>query len=79
MENSSILANALDKIDVLIEELKRNTEKSIYMCDVIAEEKNKNFLEMPCMILYDYLSKYDTYITELEEIRKCIEDINKNA
>lgn len=72
---NSLLEKAIDQMEELTEKMRDNTNKAIYICDVVLTEENSGFLEIPCKILYDYLSKYDAYAEELEVIKEKLEQL----
>lgn len=72
---NSLLEKAIDQMEELTEKTKDNTNKAIYICDVVLTDENSGFLEIPCKILYDYLSKYDAYAEELEVIKEKLEQL----
>jgi hypothetical protein len=68
----------LERLNTVITQLRDNTEKAIYLNDMIsndAGDKEKVGLpvgDLPFMIMFDYLSKNDGCISALEEIADTI-------
>lgn len=62
------LKTALGQLDETIAALKDCNEKLVYLNDVTINEENGKMKEIPCMIIYDYLSKIDSHIEKLSEI-----------
>lgn len=70
-----LLEKTIDQMEELTEKIKDNTNKTIYMLDVVLTERNSGFLEIPCQILHDYILEYDAYAEELEAIKEKLEQL----